>query len=75
MQCTTALWPHANAVSEACYGHHGCEHEATVQADAGCGANRWDTAAFSNETDKEKFSRLMVSLHMSKSNNTMGQMV
>ncbi|KAL0042779.1 hypothetical protein WJX79_010768 [Trebouxia sp. C0005] len=29
------------------------------QADAGYGVNRWDTAAFSSETDKEKFSRLM----------------
>ena len=33
-----------------------------LQADAGYGVNRWDTAAFSSETDKEKFSRLMVSL-------------
>lgn len=30
-----------------------------VQSDASYGANRWDTAAFNNETDKEKFSRLM----------------
>ncbi|DBB02755.1 TPA: hypothetical protein ACH3X1_013593 [Trebouxia sp. C0004] len=30
-----------------------------LEADAGYGVNRWDTAAFSSETDKEKFSRLM----------------
>lgn len=47
----------------------------TVQADAGYGANRWDTAAFSNKTDKEKFSRLMVSLHPGKCDNTVGQAV
>jgi len=35
--------------------------EMALQADAGYGVNRWDTAAFSSETDKEKFSRLMVS--------------
>lgn len=29
------------------------------QADAEYGVNRWDTAAFSSETDKDKFSRLM----------------
>jgi hypothetical protein len=34
--------------------------EMALQADAGYGVNRWDTAAFSSETDKEKFSRLMV---------------
>lgn len=32
-----------------------------MQGDAGYGTNRWDTAAFANATDKEKFSRLMVS--------------
>ena len=31
-----------------------------LQADAGYGVNRWDTAAFSSETDKEKFSHFMV---------------
>ena len=36
--------------------------EMAVQADAGYGVNRWDTAAFSSETDKDKFSRLMVGL-------------
>ena len=36
--------------------------EMALQADAGYGVNRWDTAAFSSETDKEKFSRLMVSV-------------
>ena len=34
-----------------------------MQVDNSFGSNRWDTAAFANADDKEKFSRLMVSDH------------
>ena len=41
-----------------------------MQEDANFGANRWDTAAFANETEKEKFSRLMVRLNSTPCLNT-----